>query len=117
MLTTTKIHTNQQRYDLTRTSKIELYSFNERAFTIRLQLCAPLPPFLPRRPPPTVNVNVKACHCRRRFCSPVWRRDCTMVSGQHLPADCVLIWYCFIINYSRRINGNIIIMVITKNMK
>jgi len=51
----TKNYTNHQCYDLPQTSEIELeielYSFNERAFTFR----APLSPFLPHCPPPTVK--------------------------------------------------------------
>jgi len=42
------LDTNLQRYDLTQTSKIELYFFNERAFTFWLQLCVPPSPFLPQ---------------------------------------------------------------------
>jgi len=44
----TRHYTNQQRCDLPQTSEIELYSFNECAFTFRVQLCALLSTFLPR---------------------------------------------------------------------
>ena len=54
--------------------------------------------FLPRHSPPTVKGS--AGHRRRRrrhFRRQALRRDSTMCmwanNGQHLPADCLLIWY------------------------